>query len=439
MREHPGPRARKRPRAPSVGTQNGPGARRCHSRPSLGLTPCSTRCYPQCTGPPLSHTGTHTHPRSRREPGPSLRAPGCRPLRPRTYLEVAPAADPPWRLREAGARPGTAEASDSGQGSAGAEQRLRAGSGRRLHPRSAPGRRRRRRRGGPGGSGARSLRAARSEGAPAPALSLAAARHRRRRPATAPHTSIIHRPSPASRAKPITGGGSANGAAAAAAEEAASRAPGRKRQPSGDGDGPGARGGRGRKGRANETSHGPRPARRAGYLVREITHPLFGLVGLGARGRPGALRRGGGEGGGGAREEDERLADLPRRLQGALARARPPRPASLAVRTPAPQPAARTHSRAQTVGPATLLRGSASEYESEAAHISNLHAGVVLVHAAAERTHDPTSSALASGRGRRPGPLPSPVQAINWKQHLCEWVSRNAAARGGRREGAGGG
>lgn len=53
--------------------------------------------------------------------------------------------------------------------------------------------------------------------------------------AGAPHTSIIHRPSPASRAKPITGGGSTNGAAAA--EEATSRAPGRKRQPFGDGDG----------------------------------------------------------------------------------------------------------------------------------------------------------------------------------------------------------
>lgn len=151
-------------------------------------------------------------------------------------------------------------ASDSGQGSAGAEQRLRAGSGCRLHPRSAPGRRRRRR-GGPGGCGDRSLRAARSEGAPAPALRLAAARHRRRRPATAPHTSIIHRPSPASQAKPITGGGSANGAAAA--EKAASRAPGRKRQPSRDGDGPGARGGRGRTGRASATSHDPRPAPRA--------------------------------------------------------------------------------------------------------------------------------------------------------------------------------
>lgn len=38
------------------------------SPPSLGLTPCSTRRYPQCTGPPLSHTGTHTHPRAQREP-----------------------------------------------------------------------------------------------------------------------------------------------------------------------------------------------------------------------------------------------------------------------------------------------------------------------------------------------------------------------------------
>lgn len=213
---------------------------------------------------PSSVTHRHAHsPRARREPGPSPRAPRRRPLQPRTYLEVALAAVPPWRPRGPGARPAAAAASYSGQDSAGAKQRLRTGSGRRLHPRSAPGRRRRRRRGGPGGSGVRSLRAARSEGAPAPALPLAAARHRRRRPATAPHTSIIHRPSPASRAKPITGGGSANGAAAAAAEEAASRAPGRKRQPSGDGDGPGARGGRGRTGRAGETSHGPLPAPRS--------------------------------------------------------------------------------------------------------------------------------------------------------------------------------
>lgn len=48
-----------------------------------------------------------------------------------------------------------------------------------------------------------------------------------------------------------------------------------------------------------------------------------------------------------------------------------------------PRPAARTHSRAQPAGPATSLRGSASDWGSEAAHISNLHAGVVLVHAAA--------------------------------------------------------
>lgn len=59
--------------------------------------------------------------------------------------------------------------------------------------------------------------------------------------------------------------------------------------------------------------------------------------GAGGSGEAGRAAAGGGEGGG-AREEDERLADLLRRLQGAPARARPPRPASLAARTPAPSP-----------------------------------------------------------------------------------------------------
>ena len=188
-----------------------------------------------------------------------------------------------------------------------------------------------------------------------------------------------------------------------AAEEAASRAPGRKRQPSGDGDGPGARGGGGAQG-APAKLPTARALRGAPAPRRRDHPPCLRPRGAGGPVEAGRAAAGGGVGGGGAREKDERLADLPRRLQGALARVRPPRPASLAVRTPAPQPAARTHSRAQTVSPATLLRGSASEYESEAAHISNLHAGVVLVHAAAKRTHDPTSGAPASGRGRRQAP-----------------------------------
>lgn len=394
-------------RGPSTGAQNC----REHAGATLAVKPRAGTMQHTALPTmhrPLSHTGTHTHPRSRREPGPrpGPRATGRRPLQPPAYLEVAPAAVPPWRPRWAGARPRAAAASDSGQVSAGAEQRLRAGSGRRLHPRSAPGRRRwrRRQRGGPGSCGARSLGAARSEGAPAPALPLAAARHRRRRPATAPHTSIIHRPSPASPAKPITGGGSANGAAAA--EEAASRAPGRKRQPSGDGDGPGARGGRGRTGRASETSHGLRPAPRAGTPPARPPTLRAPAWGSGARGEVGRAAAGGGGGEeGGAREEDERLADLPRRLQGAPARARPTRPPSLAAHTPAPSPRPAL-TRAQTASPATLLRVSTSEYESEAAHISNLHAGVVLVHAAAELTHRPTGG----GGGRAPFP---PPRAIN--------------------------
>lgn len=166
-----------------------------------------------------------------------------RPLQPHTHLEVAQSAVPPWRprrlepssLRPQRATPGR----DQPAPNKGCEQA--AGAACIPAPRRGGGS------GGgagaPGGSGALSLRAARSEGAPVPALPLAAVRHRRRCPATAPHTSIIHRPSPASRAKPITGGGSANGAAAA--EEAASRAPGRKRQPFGDGDGDRGRAGGG--------------------------------------------------------------------------------------------------------------------------------------------------------------------------------------------------
>lgn len=137
----------------------------------------------------------------------------------------------------------------------------------------------------------------------------------------------------------------------------------------------------------------------------------MGEVGSAAAGGGGGGRRERGEEGG-AREEDERLADLSRCLQGTSARARPTRPASLAAHTPAPSPRPAL-TRAQTASPATLLRGSTSEYESEAAHISNLHAGVVLVHAAAERTHRPTSGAPASGRGRRPGPLPAPLRLGN--------------------------
>lgn len=129
-------------RGPSTGAQNC----REHAGATLAVKPRAGTMQHTALPTmhrPLSHTGTHTHPRSRREPGPrpGPRATGRRPLQPPAYLEVAPAAVPPWRPRWAGARPRAAAASDSGQVSAGAEQRLRAGSGRRLHPRSAPGRR----------------------------------------------------------------------------------------------------------------------------------------------------------------------------------------------------------------------------------------------------------------------------------------------------------
>lgn len=185
--------------------------------------------------------------------------------------------------------------------------------------------------------------------------------------------------------------------------------PGASDSPPGTGMGRGRAGGGGARG-APEKLPTARALRRARGPCGRDHPPCVCPRGAGGSGA-GQASQGGGRGGRRRRrrEEDERRADLPWRLQGAPARARPPRPASLAVRTPAPQPAACTHSRAQTVSPVTSLRGSASEYESEAAHISNLHAGVVLVHAAAERTHDPTSSAPACGRGRRPGPFPSPT------------------------------
>lgn len=408
------------------------------SRPSLGLTPCSTQRYPQCTGPPLSHTGTHTHPRARREPGPSPRALRRRPLQPHAYLEVAPATVPPWRPQGAGTGSGVAAESDSGQGSAGAEQRLRAGSGRRLHPRSAPGRRRRRQRRGPGGSGARSLRAARSEGAPAPALPLAAARHRRRRPATAPHTSIIHRPSSASRAKPITGGGSANGAAAAAAaaEEAASRAPGLKRQPSGDGDGPGARGGGSTRGTPGKLPTA-RDLRRAPGPSPRDHPPGVRPRGVGGSGEAGSTTAGGGEGGG-ARKEDERLADLPRRLQGAPARARPPRPASLTVRPPSPSPPpALTRARRQSTQPLCCKGARAGRNRRQLTFQTCTQGWCWCTPPPSERTTRRAALKPPGGGGDQALPRPPPSQAINLKQHLCERSSRSAVAQGGRREGAG--
>lgn len=237
-----------------MGAQNGP----VHAGATVAAKPRADTmqhtALPTMHRPSLSYTGTHTHPRSRREPGPGPRATRRRPLQPHIYLEVAPAAVPPWRPRWAGARPPRPQRVTLGRFQPAPNKGCTQAAGAACIPAPHPGGDA----GAPGSCGARSLGAARSEGAPAPALPLAATRHRRRRPATAPHTSIIHRPSPASRAKPITGGGSANGADAA--EEAASRAPGRKRQPSGDGDGPGARGRRGRMGRASETSHGPQPA-----------------------------------------------------------------------------------------------------------------------------------------------------------------------------------
>lgn len=326
----------------------------------------------------VTHMHAHSPPRPEGARARPAGAPS-RPLQPHTHLEVVQPAVPPWRAERLESSPGRPQCATPGRDQPAPNKGCEQAAGAACIP--AP------RRGGsggggggagaPGSNGARSLRAARSEGAPTPALPLAAARHRRRCPATAPHTSIIHRPSPASRAKPITSGGSANGAAAAA-EEAASRAPGRKRQPSGDGDGDrGRAGGRGRTGRAGETSHGPPRCAALQDPAGVTTQPACRRVGPGARRKPGAPRRrgveGGGEGGG-AREDDERRAALPWRLGGAL-------PAPRAS-SPHPRPAARTHSRAQPAGPATSLRGNASDWGSEAAHISNL-AGVVLVHAAA--------------------------------------------------------
>lgn len=271
------------------------------------------------------------------------------------------------------------------------------------------------RRGGGGGAGARAAPAPARSALPAP-RALRLPRSRSLLPATAAAVRLPHRTHQLFIARLQLPGRSQS-----QSEALLMGPPPPRRQPAarpGASDSPPGTGmGRGRAGagahRARRRNF-PRPrALRGAPAPRRRDHPpCLRPRGAGGSGEAGRAAAGGGEGGGGAREEDERLADLPRRLQGALARARPPRPASLAVRTPAPQPAARTHSRAQTVSPATLLRGSASEYESEAAHISNLHAGVVLVHAAAERTHDPTSGAPASGRGRRQAPFPPPPRQL---------------------------
>lgn len=176
--------------------------------------------------------------------------------------------------------------------------------------------------------------------------------------------------------------------------------PGASDSPSGTGMGTG--GARGAGEHWARKRNFPRPAalRCAAPGPRGRDHPArVPPRGAGGSGEAGRAATGGGEGGG-AREDDERRAALPRRLGGAL-------PAPRASR-PHPRPAARTHSRAQPAGPATSLRGSASDWGSEAAHISNLQAGVVLVHAAtrANALPDEWSSSLQEGAATRPHSLP---------------------------------
>jgi hypothetical protein len=135
----------------SVGEQNGPGV---HAEATLTAKPQADTM--QHTVLPTMHwlsSVTHMHTHSPLRPGGSRGPARGRPAptppaphSPRSCTVRGPALAPP----EAKAQSAATAASDSGQGSAGAEQRLRVGSGRRLHPRSAPGRRQRRRRGGPG-------------------------------------------------------------------------------------------------------------------------------------------------------------------------------------------------------------------------------------------------------------------------------------------------
>lgn len=91
--------------------------------------------------------------------------------------------------------------------------------------------------------------------------------------------------------------------------------PGTSDSPPGTGMGRGraGRGGRGRKGRARETSQGLCPAQHESDTAGTTTHPACARVGLRDSREAGHTAAGGGEGGG-ARGEDERLADLPRRL-----------------------------------------------------------------------------------------------------------------------------
>lgn len=112
--------------------------------------------------------------------------------------------------------------------------------------------------------------------------------------------------------------------------------PGASDSPPGTGMGRGRAGGGGALGAPAQLPTA-RALRRVPGPRRRDHPPCVCPRGARGSGEAGRAAAGGGEGGG-AREEDERLADLLRRLQGAQARARPPRPASLAARTPAPSP-----------------------------------------------------------------------------------------------------
>lgn len=308
-------------------------------RPSLGLTPCSTRRYPQCTGPPLSHTGTHTHPAPRGSLGPAVGRSGADPsshaltwklLWPRSRLGargvLGPCQGPPRRATPGRVQPAPNKGCAQAAGAA-------------CIPAPRPG-------GGGGGAGAQAAAAPACSALPA-RRALRLPRSRSLPPATAAAVRLPHRThqlfiarlqlprqSQSQAEAPLMGPPPPR-------RQPAAR-PGASDSPLGTGMGRGRAGGGGALGAPAKLptalSRVPGPRRR--------DHPLCVCPrGAGGSGEARRAATGGGERGG-AREEDERLADLPWRLQGAPARARPPRPASLAASFPRPQPPARTYSRA---------------------------------------------------------------------------------------------
>lgn len=204
--------------------------------------------------------------------------------------------------------------------------------------------------------------------------------------------------------------------------------PGASDSPPGTGMGRGRAGGGGARGAPAKLPKARGPA-------GVTTHPLCARLGLGARGKPGASR-GGGEERGRKMKGEQTCLGVSREPR--LARALPaPQPRRPHPRLPARRPHSLARADRQPSHFAARKRGRARIASSSHFKLAGRGGAGARRRRRANARPDERRSNLRAGAATRP--LPSPAEAINCQRHLYEWGSRSAVARGGRREGAGGG